>query len=375
MTEQTQPNLGTVTEEERNKFYADSECTPTSCERALGLPRVVWLHKANKAKPFRKVIELGCHDGFSTRWLLNSPHLDALVGIELSESAHKHAERLAKEKIFPELATYYCEDIFAFEGGHLDVEPGEHDVVVCFELIEHLPEEDSARLLRLCHELMSEDGRCFLTTPHIDGPFGKSNPDPAHIHFYDERSLAKAIEQETGCFATIINVQGILHALWRKDGTTDGQKKEAQDAEGSGDSSQGSEDPEGRDGQREAADGSAEAILRQDRGGSEADSGSQEEALTIEQLRALQPPTLAELEAMEETSIPPLPDGMEESPLTIEQRIERLEAVAHAPVLTYSKGTMDSKVAALKHEIIKLQARIEELEGRESMRAATEQGK
>lgn len=229
MTEERE-NLGSVSTEERDQFYEESKCVPTTCERALGLPRVRWLQKANDAKPFHKVVDLGCHDGFSTRWLLNSPHLDFLVGIELCDQAIEHANRLKEEKVFPELATYYHGSIF--NPGALYDDTGPYDVVVCFELIEHFREEESRQLLRLVHDLLTEDGRAFLTTPHVDGPFGKDNPDPAHIHFFDEKKLAEWIKAETGCFATIVNVQGILHALWRKD-STDGKEEAPEDAEGS----------------------------------------------------------------------------------------------------------------------------------------------
>ncbi len=211
--------LGTATQEERDQFYAESKCVPTTCERALGLPRVRWLQKANAAKPFRNVVDLGCHDGFSSRWLLNSPHLDTLTGVDLCEEAVSHANRMKEDKIFPELGTYYCDSIFAFEEPELNIAPSvcAFDAVVCFELIEHFPPEESRRLLRLVHKLLSEGGRAFLTTPHVDGPFGKNNPDPAHIHFFDEEKIAQWIKEETGAEAEVVNIQGILHALWKKE--------------------------------------------------------------------------------------------------------------------------------------------------------------
>lgn len=297
MNEKTRDCLDTVSTEERDQFYTDSKCVPTPCDRAIGLPRVRWLHQQNNMKPFHRVVDLGCHDGFSTRWLLNSPHLEQLVGVDLCEEAIHHAKRLKEEKIFPELSHYHCESIFENSLVH-----GFFDVVVCFELIEHMVPEDSRKLIRVCHELLVPGGRAFMSTPHIDGHFGESNPDPAHIHFFTEETLAEWVKEETGASATVVDIQGILHCLWTKE-NPDGEKT-TKDAESSSEPSQGSEDPEGWGDQREAADSSPEALLQPPGGGSEADQGSEEK--------------------------------------TLEERLCALEANSHAPVITYAAKDLDA---------------------------------
>lgn len=299
-------HMAEASTEERDAFYSGGPCVPTTCARAMALPRVRWIQGANSKKPFRRVAELGCHDGFSTRWLLNSSHLEKLVGVELCKEAFEHAKRLAQDKFFPELSFYVHGSIFELNKlfqPSLGAEDEVFDAVVVFELIEHFQPEESRKLLRIAHSLLSPDGRCFLTTPHEDGPFGKSNPDPSHIHFFNEETLAQWIEEETGCYATVMNVQGILHAVWNKDSVSDGSKKPM--------------------------------------------------------LKVL-PPSQKVLsgehpERYEDYLHTDMPDTQEPdadvTPLSVEDRLEALEEVAHAPVVTFSKATVSSMIAALTSQL------------------------
>ena len=310
MTEQK--HLGDVSVEERDAFYENGECVPTSCKRALALPRVQWIRRENHARPFRRVIELGCHDGFSTRWLLNSPHLDQLVGVELCKQAFDYAEEFKESKHFPELATYIHGSIFDLDteltNAGIDRLDDGFDVVVVFELIEHFQPEESRKLLQIAHNLLSRGGRCFLTTPHEDGPFGKSNPDPSHIHFFNETSLAQWIEEETGCQATVQNIQGILHAEWQKSRKPDLKLLK-------------SEDP----------------IRERPR-----------------------PFSVDDFESIPETQEPEVPC----SKLSIEQRLQALEAVAHAPVITYTKESIASMMAGVSAQLDSLSQRVGALQKR-----------
>lgn len=307
MTEQQ--HLGSVSTEERDKFYEDGPCVPTTCDRALGLPRVRWIREEDQKRPFKRVLELGCHDGFSTRWLLNSAHLDVLVGVELCKEAYDHAMRLKEEKAFPELGHYIHGSIFdldrelAIELDNIEIDSLDagFDVVVVFELIEHFQPDESRELLRTSHKHLAPGGRCFLTTPHEDGPFGKSNPDPSHIHFFNEETLATWIQEETGCPAQVRNIQGILHAEWAKP--------------------------------REDLSASVDPLRTRSFSVSDYENIPETQELNV-----------------------PL------NPRTVEERLEALESVAHAPVVTFTKESISSMIAGLASQVEALRARVKELE-------------
>ncbi len=203
-------SLSEATAQERDQFYEEHRCTPTKCERAAILPRVQWIQHENQLKPFKRVLDVGCHDGFSTRWLLDSPFLDELVGVDLCEEAITYAKELAQEKVFPELATYIQGSVFDYQ------KPNHFDVVVAFELLEHFPEEEARGLLRYAHDQIEVGGTVYLTTPHVDGIYGEQNPDPSHITFFDPEKLRAWIKEETGAFAAVGVIGDILHSTWRR---------------------------------------------------------------------------------------------------------------------------------------------------------------
>ena len=110
--------MANVSQEERDKFYGDCEYHPTPTNAAFNLPRVQWLFRENDKKPFKKVVDLCCNDGFTTRWLLNGPHVDRLLAIDLNKPAIKGAKELVKETTFPEIAEYVCESVFNYDFGN-----------------------------------------------------------------------------------------------------------------------------------------------------------------------------------------------------------------------------------------------------------------
>lgn len=208
MTETTQ-DMSTL--EKREEWYQNHECHPTSLKIADTLERVQWLQAEYQADPFRRVLDIGCHDGFSTRWLLRTQHLSYLLGVDLCESAIATARTLAKGAPHPDRADY--RELNFKEIPH---KPGRFDVVVGFELIEHLENEDAREFLQIMHKHLCPGGRAFVTTPHIDGPYGRSNPDPAHINLFTASRLAAMIESELDVLPLVLEVSGAIWAAWNK---------------------------------------------------------------------------------------------------------------------------------------------------------------
>jgi 2-polyprenyl-3-methyl-5-hydroxy-6-metoxy-1,4-benzoquinol methylase len=141
------------------KYYTEQlienavdEDTALNCER-LGA-RFQWLVPEIINKGHRKVIDLGCADGYLCLTLANKG-LECL-GINLYEPSVKLAiQRAENHKLF---AKFFCQDFHTYEG--------EADAVVMFDILEHLPEP--AKSLEKAYSMVSKGGSLYLATPRTD---------------------------------------------------------------------------------------------------------------------------------------------------------------------------------------------------------------
>lgn len=204
--------MANVSREERDKFYREVEnYHPTNTESAFRLPRVQWIHQVNARRPFKRVLDLCCNDGFSTRFLLDSPFLESLVGIDLNTLAIQGAKELKRDHHFPELASYYAASVFDFSYTN------EFDTVVCFESLEHFEEQDARKLLRTIDSALETGGRAFMSTPHVDGIWGKTNPDPTHIFLLSDSEVAELMEDELSVSVEPKIWADVIHWSWMCD--------------------------------------------------------------------------------------------------------------------------------------------------------------
>lgn len=70
-------------------------------------------------------------------------------------------------------------------------EYGDVDLVVCLEVIEHMPLERGRRLLEWIYGALKDDGRCLLSTPVHDGRHMPKN----HVHEYTIPELWNLIDK------------------------------------------------------------------------------------------------------------------------------------------------------------------------------------
>jgi SAM-dependent methyltransferase len=172
-----------MTNEERAEWYRTHKCAPTTDASAAGLARVQWLTQEHAKRPFRSFLDVGCHDGFVTRWLVDTIDFGTLIGIDPCVDAIKYADTSIQNRSSPEKAVY-------FACGYSDFKPEtQFDGVCFFEALEHFPYDECVRILEYLHARIKLGGRAYICTPHIDGRWGKSNPDPAHINLFDPQKL------------------------------------------------------------------------------------------------------------------------------------------------------------------------------------------
>jgi 2-polyprenyl-3-methyl-5-hydroxy-6-metoxy-1,4-benzoquinol methylase len=101
-----------------------------------------------------KILDVGCGRGWLTKLLSN---YGIVLGIEPNKAVVKHAKRL-----FPEL-TFICGQLdHMFKDG---VELDTFDILVCSEVIEHIPDVNKYEFVYRLNKLVKKNGFLILTTP------------------------------------------------------------------------------------------------------------------------------------------------------------------------------------------------------------------
>ncbi len=180
-------DLAVLSDAERAEWYRVRGCVPTPDEVANNIPRVAWLKKEHQSKPFTSFLDVGCHDGFASRWLLGTPECTLLVGIDPCVFAIECAEMLVTEAGYSKKAAYIA-------AGFEEIQLKTRFSGVCFfELIEHFTPAQVVASMEFVYDHLEVGGRAYFSTPHIDGKYGKKNPDAAHINLFDEHRLLAEI--------------------------------------------------------------------------------------------------------------------------------------------------------------------------------------
>lgn len=166
--------------ENYEEFYEDHHFQPIKEEHAFQIhrfiPRVAWaMDIAKKIKP-TSILDLGCLDGSALLTLASVPSVKALVGVDLSE----HGIKIAKEraKSVPKNMRFIKSDIESY----LETTDDKFDMIICFEVIEHVKDPD--RLIKLIDRV--SNGQVLISTPDFEAPnYGKDDEqNKCHIRLY-----------------------------------------------------------------------------------------------------------------------------------------------------------------------------------------------
>ena len=131
------------------------------------------------------VLEVGCGEDKPLSKILTggaAPHVNKYVGVDLNKLKPSNSQRLQ----------FLGE--FNFVERHkelLKTRPEGWDVVVNYEVIEHMKVEHGAKLLKAMLACLKPGGVLLLSTPVYDGKRHAAN----HIHEYTVPELQKAIEK------------------------------------------------------------------------------------------------------------------------------------------------------------------------------------
>lgn len=203
-----------MSDPERVEWYRRHKCYPTADIHGLALPRTQWLLNEHTQRPFTSFLDIGCHDGFTSRWLLDQPGFNVLIGIDPCIEAITTADRIIAGRPNAKKAVYIA---LGFEELPMSTQ---FDGVSFFETIEHFTPPQVKEAILYTHKALRRGGRAYVSTPDINGPVGRTNPDPAHINLFDEarlRAELAAILSETDAEQlTTFSQDGFIYARWER---------------------------------------------------------------------------------------------------------------------------------------------------------------
>ncbi|MDX1980818.1 MAG: methyltransferase domain-containing protein [Bryobacteraceae bacterium] len=133
----------------------------------------------------RRVVDLGSGSGYGTAALAESAA--HVTGVEISDEAVRYAaERYASPKV----------EFVNASATETGLEKGSYDLVVAFEVIEHL--SNWADLLREAKRLLKPSGQLIISTPNRDY-YAESRrlagPNPYHEHEFDFAEFDQALRE------------------------------------------------------------------------------------------------------------------------------------------------------------------------------------
>jgi SAM-dependent methyltransferase len=156
-----------------------------------------------------RVLDLGCNHGATTYWLRENPAVTEVIGVDLNEQALDLARALFASVPVPSM--FVGHDMTA-DGPILP--PA--DTVVSFHTLEHIYADDVPDFLASACQSLAPGGHCVISIP-----YDRAYPDPCHVGFYTEASLARAMEaagfETVECFKDDrFDEKDLLTGLFRK---------------------------------------------------------------------------------------------------------------------------------------------------------------
>jgi 2-polyprenyl-3-methyl-5-hydroxy-6-metoxy-1,4-benzoquinol methylase len=183
-------------------FYEHHFFKPLPDEVALNanriIPRVDWALDVALLRNPRRILDLGCLEGFAVLTVANHcKSVERAVGVDLSSEGIE----LAKSRQgLVKADTEFIQDTIE---NFLETTDEKFDMIMLFEVIEHV--KDPAALLKLIDRVKADDGVILISTPSFEGPaFGKNDVvNKCHVRLYtmkeqDYEEMTDVPDPETG---------------------------------------------------------------------------------------------------------------------------------------------------------------------------------
>lgn len=146
-----------------------------------------------------KILSLGAHEGFVEMWLMKQEKGVKIDAIELHPGNVAECRRRGIN----------CVQDFA-ENAAKHFKPGTYDIVVAYELLEHVPDVDL--LLTVCERMIKPTGLVLISTP--DGTFGTGN-NAHHLRVLRSIDLAELLRRRGNLYRMAVGRDGLTLAAYR----------------------------------------------------------------------------------------------------------------------------------------------------------------
>lgn len=105
-----------------------------------------------------RIIDLGCGEG-RILYLLKQMGYSNVEGVDISESQLKIARQVSDKVVKANVLRY------------LEGTTDKYDLILSFDVIEHLQKAEALEFLDLCQAQLNDNGRLILQTPNASSPF------------------------------------------------------------------------------------------------------------------------------------------------------------------------------------------------------------
>ena len=182
-------------------FYEEHTFAPFKDEEAINahrkLPRVAWALDVAKEIGAKRVLDLGCLEGYTVLTIANHTELERGVGVDLSADGIELANS-RKDLVKPDVE-FFQDSIEDYLRNCKE----KFDLITLFEVIEHVIDPDE--VIRLIDSVKSEDGQVLISTPSFESPlYGKNDVvNKCHIRLYttkedDYEEITDVPDPDTG---------------------------------------------------------------------------------------------------------------------------------------------------------------------------------
>ena len=141
-----------------------------------------WLPKSKNAS----ILDLGCGNGTNMNLLKNKVGYSNIYGVDTSESQISLAQQHVSDVQLGNALDYLGNSSMTF------------DLILAFDLIEHLTKTEALKLIKLCFEKLNPGGRVVFQTPNASSPFYGSvrYGDLTHELGFTPQLLSQLLERD-----------------------------------------------------------------------------------------------------------------------------------------------------------------------------------